>query len=78
MTVKEILGAFGNGTYQISDNEIIDTAWDLSARYEYGRWNYYVIGVYNSGSDYAEINVDALKKLVNLTDMFSMFERKEE
>lgn len=47
-----------NSTYEVRD---VDTI--LAACYSDGEWTYFVTDVYNSGHDYAEIDMDALGRL---------------
>ena len=56
--------ACGSNCFNVEDEEH-----DLRAFYEEGEWRYYVAGVYNSGADDAEINISALKKLVEFTEL---------
>ena len=44
-----------DGAYEVRD---VDTS--LAACYSDGEWTYFVTDVYNSGHDYAEIDMDAL------------------
>ena len=49
---------FEGGAYEIRDDDAA-----LAACYSDGEWSYCVTGVYNSGDDYAEIDMGALMRL---------------
>ena len=73
MTISESLGLLSNAeNYTITD--LGDGAYrvehrfeDLAAHYIDGKWTYSVTGVYNSGINDVEIDVDALRSLVEFT-----------
>ena len=56
--------AHGDNRFTVEDEEH-----DLMAFYDEGEWSYCVTGVYNSGTDDAEINITALKRLVEFTEL---------
>ena len=54
--------AHGDNCFTVEDEEH-----DLEAVYEEGGWRYYVTGVYDSGCNEAEIDMEEFHKLVNFT-----------
>lgn len=48
--------------------EVESTVHDLEAIFDEGKWSYYVTGVYDSGTDYAEVDLAEFRKLVEFTE----------
>lgn len=64
---------------QYKDGPTANDDWvDVAARYssEEGTWSYYVTDVYNCCTDWAEINLDRLNKLVKFCNRL-MYEETE-
>lgn len=57
---------YPEGRYVVRD----DSA-DLMACYEYGVWAYYVTDVYDSGTDEAIVDIEALNRMVEFTRLLA-------
>ena len=58
-------GGFVYDDYIVEPKEPND--YPVIAKYSFERWKYFVSGVYNCGSNFAEINIEQLQALHELT-----------
>lgn len=66
MSAKFKVTSSSEDTYQVTFKEDWDD-YSLQAVYEDGKWNYYMGGIYNSGLNWAEIDIDKLNELISFT-----------
>lgn len=66
MSAKFKVTSSSESTYQVTFKEDWDD-YPLQATYEDGTWNYYMGGIYNSGLNWAEIDIDKLNELISFT-----------
>lgn len=69
--MNEVLKAFANGTYEFKEDEINDKEHFVSAVWDDARekWDYYVTDTYNSPSNYAFIDIEALERLKHICEV---------
>ena len=63
MSAKFKVTSASENTYQVAFRNDHDD-YTLQAVYEDGKWSYFMRGIYNSGIDYAEIDIDKLNQLI--------------
>lgn len=66
MSAKFKVTSASEDTYQVTFKEDLDNH-PLQAVYEDGEWSYYMGGIYNSGLNWAEIDISKLNELIAFT-----------
>lgn len=66
MSAKFKVTSASEDTYQVTFKDDQDD-YPLQAVYEDGQWSYYMGGIYNSGLNWAEIDIKKLNELIAFT-----------
>lgn len=66
MSARFRVASASEGCYEVSFKDDNDD-YPLIAMYEDGKWKYFMSDIYNSGINFAEINLEKLNELISFT-----------